>query len=273
MNKYRLSAALLLGFSVANGWCAPPIEFQTVARNSSGDVLADMQAYYRISVLESPDAAESLYSETHVATSDSTGRILIHIGEGDNPSSDFDAIDWSDTRYLRLEADIDGAGFKDYGISTILGAPVAVSAGHADRIVTHNSRGDWELTVTDSGQLEWKLQGNSGTPAYDLTLVPDQLYLIGNFIGDNGWDVSQAELMTKLSDTRFTLTRHLEPGYIFKFVSRREWGGRDWSAQSCNIGTPNPMRELDNTPEFTGTPGTYQLTVDFYTYTLTIAAK
>lgn len=265
--------------SVASCLAVPPIEFVTALRNPEGKALAGKQVAVRLSVLSSASGSQesALYSETHNVKTGSDGLLQLLIGEGSAQKGDYQQIDWSSQRYLLVEADVDGCGMRVYGRQSLPGVPLAMEAGEASSLTKKSPDGTlWTLTVSDSGQLSWRKEAGPqpSEPAYDLSKVPEQLYYIGNKVGDNGWDIANAIPLTKTGKYTFSLTRNLVPGEIFKFVSAQDWAQPyDWSAESCLIGQPNPMRELENTPEFPGPEGTYVIDVDFYNFQLTITPQ
>ena len=253
-------------------YAAPPIEYRAVARDADGKAHADKQMRFRIAILASSDPTAEVYSETHNVLSDSTGHISLSIGEGIDATGDYDAIDWSTPRSLAIEGAVGNGAYRSYGSTTLLGAPITLQCAVASRLEATSPSGDvYELTVSDKGELSWQLKSQvlPDEPAYDLTKVPENLYLVGSFTG-NGWEVAKAEKMQKVSDTRFTIDHSINPGDVFKFVGVRQWGDTDWSASSCEIGKPNPMREFGNVDTFAASSGTYRITVDFYTFTMTI---
>ncbi|MBR5102605.1 MAG: choice-of-anchor J domain-containing protein, partial [Muribaculaceae bacterium] len=64
--------------------------------------------------------------------------------------------------------------------------------------------------------------------------VVDELYIIGNFTGENGWDLEAAEAMTLDEETgKFSITKEFEANAEFKLIAAKNWddnttfGGED----------------------------------------------
>lgn len=263
-SKTILLAALTAGCLAAQA--SPPIEFISAVRNAQGQAYINKNVTVNVDITSDPLASDILYSESHNATIGDDGLLRLMIGEG-NSDQDFDGINWSGRRYLRVEVDVDGSGPRSLGTMEFAAAPIAMQAQRTESIEAKSPSGKiWRLIVNDKGELSCTPTG--GQSSYDLAKVPDKLYFIGTY---NEWNVSDAAPMTKVSDTCFKITRELSTGEIFKFVPSRSWANPyDWSGQSCKIGEPNAMQEFGNTPAFDGDPGTYTITVDFFNFVMTI---
>lgn len=269
MNKiYYCMAAMLLGGGLILQ-AAPPFGHTVVLRSADGKVQTNVPAHFTIEIVDAPLNGNILYSESHSALSNADGLTTLQIGEGDSPLGDYDSLDWSQPLYLTVQAAIGNDAPKDLGTMQVMAVPQALQAKTASGLQATDDAGrTWTLSISDSGALSWTSTG--GAPAYDQSKVPSQLFFIGNMLN---WKVAEAVPFTKVSPTLFTITRHLVPDEIFKFTQEQAWGKTDWSGASCNIGTPNPMRETGNTPAFKGVEGDYTITVDFYNYTLCISPK
>jgi len=57
------------------------INFQSVLRNSVGEVLSNKSVSIRISILSGSTTGTNVYSETHSKTTDASGLLSIQIGE------------------------------------------------------------------------------------------------------------------------------------------------------------------------------------------------
>lgn len=266
MRFSRLILAALAATGTFGLYASPPIEFISAVRNAKGQALIEKSVKVNVDIASDPLASQILYSETHDATTGTDGLMRIMVGEGVS-SQDFDGIDWSGRRYLRVQVDVEGNGMTSLGVMEFAGAPVAMQAHRTDALECTSPDGKpWRLQVNDKGELSWALLKSS----YDPEKIPEVLYFIGTF---NNWNVAEAIPMTKESTTRFSITRDLAVDEIFKFVPSQTWENEiDWSAVSCFVGQPNPMREFGNTEAFRSTPGKYKITVDFSTFTMTITA-
>ncbi len=74
----------------------------------------------------------NVYQETHTATTDANGIVIINIGEG-TTSDVFANIDWgSDDHYLNVQIDTDGGGLTDMGTTQFMAVPYALNALNAE---------------------------------------------------------------------------------------------------------------------------------------------
>lgn len=273
LTKLRVAAICALTSLAASAH--PPMKYVTAVRNSQGKALADTEMSFVVEILDSPTAHDPLYTETHTAKSSSDGTVTLMIGNGHQTSdASFDQVNWSEHRYAKISVNADGSGYNTISVAELGAAPIAMQSAVSTSLVVSSPNGTpWQLNVTDSGTLYWTCVGDTpDTPsAYDETRIPEKLYFIGNF---NGWNVAEALPMEKLSKYTFAITRTFEPKEIFKFVPSQSWANSyDWSGKEMKIGTPVPMRESGNTPEFTGERGTYRVTVDFHSFTMTITPQ
>lgn len=275
MKVTKLLVAVVSACAALTASAIPPMKYVTAVRNSQGRALGSREMSFIVDILDSPTADEALYTESHSAQSNADGTVTLMIGDG-NCSSDvsFDQLDWRGQRYVRVSVNVDGSGYNTLSVAEIGAAPIAMQSAVSEGLIMSSPGGTpWELKVTDEGSLYWECLGEipETPPAYDETRIPEHLYFIGTF---NGWNVAEAIPMDKSSKYLFTITRTLEPGEIFKFVPTQTWANDyDWSGEEMKIGTPVPMREFGNTPEFSGARGTYTISVDFHSFTMTITPQ
>lgn len=98
-----------------------PFNYQTVIRDNDGNVLKDFDANFDIQILQSDTL---LYLEEHLTNSGQLGIVNLKIGTGDNPSTNFNNIDWSVGNF-KLRVKLNG---EEIGISEILPVPFALYA-------------------------------------------------------------------------------------------------------------------------------------------------
>lgn len=273
MELTKIRVAVLCACTTLVASAIPPMKYVTAVRNSQGKALAEKEMSFVVELLDNPTADEALYTETHQATSNSDGIVTLMIGEGKcGADASFDNLDWSGQRYVKVSVNADGSGYSTLSIAELGVAPIAMQSSVSRSLVVPSPNGTpWELKVSDSGSLCWNCLGEipDTPPAYDETRIPEKLYFIGSF---HGWNVSEALPMDKISKYVFTITRTIEKDEIFKFVPTQSWDNLyDWSGQLMKIGTPVPLREMGNTPKFSGETGTYSVTVDFHSFTMTIS--
>ena len=104
--------------------------YQTVIRNSKGELLVNAILGIQISILHGSEDGTVVYTENHQATSNSNGLISIEIGS----QSGFGEIDWSAGPYY-IKSEVDPMGGTNYvikGAEEILSVPFALNAKTAD---------------------------------------------------------------------------------------------------------------------------------------------
>ncbi len=108
------------------------INYQAVARNSSGGPMANVNLIVRLSIYSGATPTTKIYEEKHIATTSATGLFNLMIGKGDVGIGDFSSINWSSSAYhLRVEID-PGTGYVDLGFTQMLSVPYALYAKNVD---------------------------------------------------------------------------------------------------------------------------------------------
>lgn len=105
-------------------------KYQAVARNASGEILANQSVSFEISILQNSSGGTSVYTETHNVTSNAHGLVSLNIGGGAVVSGDFSTIDWANAIYF-IQVKMDPAGGTSYvlmGSSQLLSVPYALNA-------------------------------------------------------------------------------------------------------------------------------------------------
>jgi len=132
-------------------------KYQAIARDASGNVIANQNVSFRISILKTSETGTPVYVETHNLTTNNFGLVNLNIGNGSPVSGNFSTIDWStDKYYIKVEMDAaGGTSYQSMGTSQLLSVPYALNAKSAE-------------TTIDG----WNLSGNTGI-------------LSSNFLGTN----------------------------------------------------------------------------------------
>ena len=92
--------------------------YQTVIRDSDGQVVKNQQINFEIQIL----LVDSIvYAEEHSANTGDLGIVNFQIGQGANQSTNFSEIDWSKSQY-KLRVKING---EEIGVSDIVAVPFA----------------------------------------------------------------------------------------------------------------------------------------------------
>ena len=133
--KNFLLFLLLLVFLQSAAQVPQQINYQGVARNSVGSVIANQNISLRLSVRQGTTTGPVVYQETRNLKTNSFGLFVIAIGStgATNVSGVFNSINWgSGAKFLQVEIDPRGSsGFIDMGTSQLLSVPYAIHAGSA----------------------------------------------------------------------------------------------------------------------------------------------
>ena len=79
------------------------LNYQAVARNEKGEILANQRIGIQIQILKGEDGNEIEFEETHHAKTDNNGQFSIVIGQGDVNQGKFTAIEWDKgNKWLQL---------------------------------------------------------------------------------------------------------------------------------------------------------------------------
>ena len=131
--------------ALAFGQAPQMFKYQAVARDLSGNVLANQSVGFQISILQGSVAGTSVYTETQATTTNDFGLVNLEIGNGTWVAGDFTSIGWgNDTYFAKIEMDeTGGTNYQLMGTSQLLSVPYALysqSTGDTSR---------WQLSGTD----------------------------------------------------------------------------------------------------------------------------
>jgi hypothetical protein len=132
------------------------INFQSILRNSSGEVVGNRSVSLKITILSGTINGSSVYSETHAKTTDASGLISIQIGNGTVISGIFANIDWGGaSHFIKLEVDFSGgSNYVVLGTQELMSVPYALYASKTDTSVLNlASRLATKLNGTDTVSL------------------------------------------------------------------------------------------------------------------------
>ena len=113
------------------------INFQSVLRNTTGEVVSNSSVSLRISILSGTVTGTIVYSETHAKTTDAGGLMSLQIGGGTVSSGVFGNINWGSTsHFIKLEADFSGgSNYVVLGTQELMSVPYALYASKTDTSV------------------------------------------------------------------------------------------------------------------------------------------
>ena len=216
MKKFFFLLTILLSAVISFAQVPQGMKYQAVARNLSGNVLANQSISLKINLLtQDSKSAVIYYSETHAVTTNSVGLFTLTIGEGKVEKGKFTDIPWS-TADIWMQVAIKDKGQQDFmtiSNSKLLAVPYAFHSGTAaklsgDNITSSAITSSSTSTSTSSGvpATPWLTKGNSGTDpstdklgttdVKDLVLVTnntDRIRILsnGNVIVANDLNVSK----------------------------------------------------------------------------------
>ena len=91
----KLILSLITMFTVLSGMAQAPnmFKYQAVARNTTGDLIANQTVSFEISILQNSSGGSPVYTETHVATTNQHGLVNLNVGGGAVTFGTFSTID------------------------------------------------------------------------------------------------------------------------------------------------------------------------------------
>ncbi|WP_316846708.1 collagen-like protein [Pedobacter psychrodurus] len=131
MKKFTLIIAVILIFfakvSAQSGLTG--INYQAVARNNDGTVLAKQNVKVRISILGTSASGPVQYRENHDLTTNTLGLFTLQIGKGTPSTGTLAGVPWQNAnQYLKVELAIGGGAFTDLGATQLMSVPFALYA-------------------------------------------------------------------------------------------------------------------------------------------------
>jgi len=107
------------------------INYQTVVRNSSGQLVKDQSVSLKFSINQNSISGQEIYSEKHVKTTSQFGIVNLHIGKGTVLSGSFETINWGAGKmFLKTFLDLSGGdNFTEMGTSEMVSVPYALYSG------------------------------------------------------------------------------------------------------------------------------------------------
>jgi len=162
---------MIMGYSFAQSPDA--FNYQAVARDVSGNVIATQAVGIRISLHMTSATGPVVYSETHSPTTNQFGLFTLAIGTGTVVDGQFDTIAWGKNQYW-LQVEMDPAGgvtYTDMGTTQLLSVPYAMYAERTPSL----GFSAWSSAVQS-------LTGSSAIVAFDAEEYDD-----GNNFASNGF--------------------------------------------------------------------------------------
>ena len=142
----------IFGFSQA----PQKINFQSILRNTNGEVVANKAVSLRISILSGSITGNTVYSETHGKTTDASGLISLQIGNGTVINGAFSTILWGNAAYfIKLEADFNGGiNYVLLGTQELMSVPYALYASKTDTsVLNFANRFSSKVNISDTATM------------------------------------------------------------------------------------------------------------------------
>ena len=193
----------------------PPnaFNYSAVARNASGQPIANATIGIQITILKTSPTGVSQYSENHFVNTDAFGLFNLVIGAGAVQSGSMATIDWSnDNYYLKVGMDANGGtNFLTMGTTQLLSVPYALYAASSGNTSAwnNNSSGihynNGNVAIGNSlAQTDAVLDLSSGSPIGSRGLLIPRLTTtqINNIYSDWG-QCSPGLLVYNIDDQLF----------------------------------------------------------------------
>lgn len=202
MCRVDLTLIFLLTASVISLAQVPnKIDFQAVARDATGEILASQEMLVRTSVIRGFMPGTIVYQEEHVTGTDRFGHFVIPVGSGDPIEGTFSEIDWSlGSYFLKIELDSEGSGnYLEMGLLEMMSVPYAFYAERSGNVNDADADPANELQqISIQGEVLSISQGNSvQIPDASSTNELQQLnFEEGNLLSISGGNTVQLPAFT-----------------------------------------------------------------------------
>jgi hypothetical protein len=139
-NILLLIIVALFSLNQVDAQAPEKINYQGVARSSTGLPIKDQAIKLRLSIIDVSITGSIVYSETHEVTTNAYGLYNVQIGTGVIISGTMNAIKWANgEKYLKVEIDPDGGtDFIELGTTQLISVPYALRAEDAGMITVFN---------------------------------------------------------------------------------------------------------------------------------------
>lgn len=126
---YSIVALFVISTNIL-GQAPNSFKYQAVARNLSGNPIANQIVKFKISILQNSTSGTSIFSEVHTTATNQFGIVNLEIGSGSNQVGTIANINWGiDQYFMKLELDpTGGSNYQLLGTSQLLSVPYALYA-------------------------------------------------------------------------------------------------------------------------------------------------
>jgi hypothetical protein len=110
--------------------------YQSVIRNTNGDLLTNTSIGIQISILKNSPTGQAVYIETMSNTTNENGLLTLEIGGGTPVTGTFAAINWATgTYFVKTETDPSGGtNYSIIGVGQLLSVPYALFSGKSTNL-------------------------------------------------------------------------------------------------------------------------------------------
>jgi hypothetical protein len=125
----------LIGFSVF-AQVPQKMTYQSVIRNTNGDLVTNATIGVQISILEGSTTGQAVYVETMSNTTNENGLLTLEIGGGTPVTGTFAEINWATgTYFVKTETDpTGGTNYSIVGVGQLLSVPYALFSGRSTNL-------------------------------------------------------------------------------------------------------------------------------------------
>ena len=207
------------------------LSYQAVVRDAAGNPVTNQNVGFQISIISGSITGTVEYVETHTASTNLYGIVVLNIGSGLPVTGTFSTIAWgSNSFFIKIEADpTGGISYVDMGTTQLLSVPYALHAKTAENITgtitetdpvfgTSPANGITNTDITSwNNKLDTEMDGSITNEIQALSISNDTVYLSnGGFVklpaGFNGQYSSLTGAPTNVS--AFTN----DTGYLTSFT-------------------------------------------------------
>jgi uncharacterized protein (TIGR02145 family) len=201
----RISLLLLLPL-IGVAQLPNKINFQSILRNTNGEVVSNKSVSLKISILSGSINGSLVYSETHTKTTDASGLISLQIGNGTLLSGVFVSISWGDfPHFIKLEADFSGgSNYVVLGTQELMSVPYALYASKTDTSSLNLvNRFNSKVNVSDTSNMlsNYRTGLNAKINTTDTsTMLSNYLRKADDIIADLQLQIKQLQSLSNVID-------------------------------------------------------------------------
>jgi hypothetical protein len=130
MKRLILLSVYLCFLSIGMAQVPNSFNYQAVVRNNSGEIIADQNVAFKISILKNTESGSPIYVETHKTMTNKFGLANLKIGTGSAVSGTFSPNGWGSAKhFVKVELDPKGgSSFSHIGTNEFSAVPYAFHA-------------------------------------------------------------------------------------------------------------------------------------------------